>query len=106
MPLLQITVLVLYFSTMALLAAYGVHRLHLLYLLYRHRPMRTGPHPAHRCTPGCACGTSPPKDSSWPAVTIQIPIYNELNVASRILEAVCRMDYPPERLEIQVLDDS
>src|SRR3989304_8841066 len=41
-----------------------------------------------------------------PAVTIQLPIYNEKYVATRLINAVCSMDYPKERMEIQVLDDS
>jgi cellulose synthase/poly-beta-1,6-N-acetylglucosamine synthase-like glycosyltransferase len=42
----------------------------------------------------------------WPAVTVQLPLYNERYVARRLLEAVGRLDYPHDRLEIQVLDDS
>jgi cellulose synthase/poly-beta-1,6-N-acetylglucosamine synthase-like glycosyltransferase len=41
-----------------------------------------------------------------PFITTQIPIYNELNVAERIIDAVVLFDYPPDRHEIQVLDDS
>ncbi len=41
-----------------------------------------------------------------PHVTTQIPLYNEVNVAERILRAACAMDYPQDRHEIQVLDDS
>ena len=41
-----------------------------------------------------------------PPVTIQLPIYNEMYVADRLIDAVCEMDYPRELLEIQVLDDS
>jgi hypothetical protein len=41
-----------------------------------------------------------------PVVTVQLPIYNEMYVADRLIEAVCRLDYPRELLEIQVLDDS
>jgi cellulose synthase/poly-beta-1,6-N-acetylglucosamine synthase-like glycosyltransferase len=41
-----------------------------------------------------------------PVVTIQLPLYNEMYVADRLIDAVCRMDYPRDRLEIQVLDDS
>ena len=42
----------------------------------------------------------------WPRVTIQLPIYNERYVAERLLEAAAAVDYPRDRLEIQVLDDS
>lgn len=43
---------------------------------------------------------------SFPVVTIQLPIYNEKYVAERLLDAVCGIDYPLDKLEIQVLDDS
>ncbi len=42
----------------------------------------------------------------WPVVTVQLPIYNELYVAERLIDAVAAFDYPAGRLEIQVLDDS
>jgi len=46
-------------------------------------------------------------DSAYmPAVTVQLPIYNELYVTKRLITAVCNLDYPRDRLEIQVLDDS
>jgi cellulose synthase/poly-beta-1,6-N-acetylglucosamine synthase-like glycosyltransferase len=45
-------------------------------------------------------------NSHFPVVTIQLPIYNEKYVAQRLIETVCNMEYPRERLEIQVLDDS
>src|SRR5262245_66683353 len=41
-----------------------------------------------------------------PSVTIQLPIYNEMYVVDRLVDAVCAIDYPRELLEIQVLDDS
>ena len=44
--------------------------------------------------------------SEWPAVAVQLPIYNELYVVDRLLEAVAAMDYPRDRLIVQVLDDS
>ena len=45
-------------------------------------------------------------DSELPRVTVQLPVYNELYVAKRIIEAVADFDYPSDRLQIQVLDDS
>ncbi len=39
-------------------------------------------------------------------VTIQLPLFNEMNVAERLINAVCKIDYPKNKLEIQVLDDS
>lgn len=41
-----------------------------------------------------------------PIVTVQLPVYNEKVVIRRLLDAVCSLDYPPDRLQIQVLDDS
>jgi cellulose synthase/poly-beta-1,6-N-acetylglucosamine synthase-like glycosyltransferase len=46
----------------------------------------------------------PKKD--WPQVTIQLPVYNERYVIKRLIQSVCRFDYPGELLEIQILDDS
>lgn len=43
---------------------------------------------------------------AWPAVTIQLPIYNERHVAERLIDACARLDYPRQRCQIQVLDDS
>ncbi len=44
--------------------------------------------------------------STWPAITIQLPIYNEKYTVERLLDSVTRLEYPAERLQIQVLDDS
>ena len=42
----------------------------------------------------------------WPAVTVQLPLFNEKYTVERLLRAVTKLDYPAERLQIQVLDDS
>jgi cellulose synthase/poly-beta-1,6-N-acetylglucosamine synthase-like glycosyltransferase len=84
-------VLTVYFVLLFLLALNGAHRLYLLALLFRRRAMRVRP---------------PERDADLPLVTVQIPIFNEASVAPRLLDAVASLDYPPERLEIQVLDDS
>lgn len=83
--------LVIYFSAVAGLALFGLHRLGLLllYLRVRHRtPVRA------------------PAGDGLPRVTIQLPIYNERYVATRLVLAAARLEYPREKLEIQVLDDS
>jgi cellulose synthase/poly-beta-1,6-N-acetylglucosamine synthase-like glycosyltransferase len=49
---------------------------------------------------------APPLPAAWPSVTVQLPIYNERYVAHRLLSAVGALDYPADRLEIQILDDS
>jgi cellulose synthase/poly-beta-1,6-N-acetylglucosamine synthase-like glycosyltransferase len=44
--------------------------------------------------------------ANLPVVTVQLPLYNEKYVVRRLIDAVCRIDYPKDKLEIQVLDDS
>ena len=84
-------ILVSYFFVLSILAVYGWHRYYLVYLYMRHKDSQ----PAE-----------PAPLSPLPVVTVQLPIYNEMYVADRLIDAVCRLDYPRELLEIQVLDDS
>jgi len=51
-------------------------------------------------------GAAPPPLDEHPFVTVQLPIFNEQYVARRLIDAVCRLDWPRDRLEVQVLDDS
>jgi len=87
----KIVVLTTYFVLMGILSLYGLHRYFLVMLYYRHK--KNAPKPAARYT-------------SLPGVLVQLPIFNEAPVVERLIEAVCRFDYPKDRLEIQVLDDS
>jgi len=50
--------------------------------------------------------SDPASPAVWPSVTVQLPIFNERFVARRVLESVAALDYPRDRLQIQVLDDS
>jgi glycosyltransferase involved in cell wall biosynthesis len=90
----QTLLCVLYFSVLLLLASYGLHRLHLVYLCWRHRKSLR----AHRNLDAIG--------DDLPRVTIQLPLFNEATVATRLLDAVAAIDYPRDRLEVQVLDDS
>jgi cellulose synthase/poly-beta-1,6-N-acetylglucosamine synthase-like glycosyltransferase len=83
--------LALYYSVLGVLSLYGLHRL-LLVMVYLRTRRRETPLPAD--------------PDPWPVVTVQLPLYNEMYVAERLIDAVCRMDYPAACLEIQVLDDS
>lgn len=47
-----------------------------------------------------------PEPETWPSVSVQLPTYNELYVVKRLIDAVASLDYPRERLHVQVLDDS
>ena len=90
---MQTLVIVLYLVTLGVLALYGVHRSALLLMYLRHRGERTTP-------------LSRYAEADLPMVTVQLPMFNELCVAERLIDAVAQVDYPRDRLEIQVLDDS
>ena len=93
--------LVLFFLLIALPSLYGFHMYVLMYLAHRRRRQVRETQAElvaryQRETP----------DDQWPRVTTQLPLYNELAVARRVIEAAAHMDYPRGRHEIQVLDDS
>ncbi|MBV8516776.1 MAG: glycosyltransferase [Acidobacteria bacterium] len=83
----ETAVVTLYYVILLVLSVYSVHRLHLVRL--------------RRRTPPPARVTA----NVWPSLTIQLPLYNEPNVAARLLDAVAAIEYPGA-LDIQVLDDS
>jgi len=80
-----------YTFALVMVSVYGFHRYVLVFLYYRHR--RKSPRAAGRF-------------EELPRVTIQLPMYNEEFVARRIVEKATEIDYPREKLQIQVLDDS
>ena len=82
-----------YLATLLTLAMYGFHRSLLLFMYYKHR----GNEPVEKAQFA---------DDAMPFVTIQLPLFNEMYVAPRLLEAVAQIRYPKDRFEIQVLDDS
>ncbi|MCP5114424.1 MAG: glycosyltransferase [bacterium] len=85
------SILALYYLILGTLACYGTHRLVLVITYWRTRRDQR---------------PIPESPARWPVVTVQLPIFNEMYVAERLIEAVCRLDYPRDRLEVQVLDDS
>jgi cellulose synthase/poly-beta-1,6-N-acetylglucosamine synthase-like glycosyltransferase len=90
--LFDAAVLLPYFAVMIILSIYGIHRYTMCYLYYKYRKNY---HP------------DPPRHfEELPRVTIQLPIFNEQFVIDRLIDAICAIEYPRERLEIQVLDDS
>ena len=91
MSLPDTLILVLYFFILSILAIYGWHRYYLVYLYMKHKDRVPKP--------------LPPLES-LPPVTVQLPIFNEMYVADRLINSVGEMDYPRDLLEIQVLDDS
>lgn len=80
-----------YLALLVLIGMYGLHRYWLVFLFNRHR--KTLPRPSRRY-------------DDLPRVTVQLPMFNEGSVAQRIIDAACAIDYPADRLQVQVLDDS
>jgi cellulose synthase/poly-beta-1,6-N-acetylglucosamine synthase-like glycosyltransferase len=88
----DMALLVPYFIVLILLAGYGLHRYTLVYLYYKKKKNRT---------------VEPTETfADLPRVTLQLPIFNEQYVVDRLLQAICRLDYAREKLDIQLLDDS
>src|SRR6202050_3544198 len=88
----DLALLIPYFMVLILLSAYGEHRYILVYLYYNHRKSRTTEPAAHF--------------EELPRVTVQLPIFNEQYVVERLLESICKLEYPREKLDIRLLDDS
>jgi len=84
-------IVIAYFTILAILSFYGLHRYIMVFLFRKHGGK-----------------TVEPKErfEELPRVTVQIPSYNEMYVIERVIDAVCSFDYPADKLDIQVLDDS
>jgi cellulose synthase/poly-beta-1,6-N-acetylglucosamine synthase-like glycosyltransferase len=91
MAILESACTPVYLILLLALAVFGFHRSHLVYLYYKHKDRRPK-----------AAGTF----ADLPAVTVQLPLFNEMYVAERLLDAVALIRYPRDRYQIQVLDDS
>ena len=87
----QSVLLASYSLVFALLLLVSLHRHLMVHLYYKHRRVRPVPRGAF---------------GEWPVVTVQLPVFNERYVVERLIRTVAKMDYPRDRLEIQVLDDS
>jgi cellulose synthase/poly-beta-1,6-N-acetylglucosamine synthase-like glycosyltransferase len=86
-------ILIAYFSILGTLAIYGAYRIKQVIDFWRYR--KFVPKPLGHF-----------EDADLPRITVQLPLFNELYVVDRLLQAVTAIDYPREKLEIQVLDDS
>lgn len=80
-----------YLSVLIGLSGYGLHRYFIVYLFVKNR--HRVPHPQAQF-------------KQLPVITVQLPIFNEIYVVERLLKSVSELDYPRERMQIQVLDDS
>lgn len=96
MSFILFLLLVIYACASVLLLLYGINTYLMLYYCLSSRRSIS---PVDNGTPGKG-------ERPWPRVTVQLPIYNERNVSERVMRAAASQDYPLDRLEIQVLDDS
>jgi len=87
------TVLIVYFGILTVLAIYGVYRVKQVIDFWRYS--RFPPQPKGKFS-----------ESQLPHITVQLPLFNEMYVIERLVKSVTEIDYPRDRLEIQVLDDS
>ncbi|MDB5233703.1 MAG: histidine kinase [Hymenobacter sp.] len=92
MPLLPVLLVVLYGLCLLFILGFSVGQWQLTRLALRAYVQPAAP--------------LPPQPTSWPHVLVQLPLYNEQNVVERVIDAVAALDYPTNRLHIQVLDDS
>lgn len=83
--------LIVYFISLTILFGFGIHGLVLLYYYKKTQDVQA---PEINFA------------GEYPTVTIQLPMYNEMYVIERLIDAVCEIEYPKDRLQIQVLDDS
>ncbi|MEM8611998.1 MAG: cellulose synthase family protein [Cyanobacteria bacterium P01_H01_bin.105] len=78
---------------LSIIALYSMHRLIIIWRFYCHRHLLSEPQQYYT-------------DKQLPNITVQLPIFNEMYVVERLLQAVTQLNYPSDKLEIQVLDDS
>lgn len=83
--------LALYFLSLSILFLFGLQSAVMVYYYTRTRGAKR---------------STPVMPTEVPMVTVQLPLFNEVYVVERLIESVCAMEYPKERMEIQVLDDS
>ncbi|MDT5156315.1 MAG: hypothetical protein QOH51_672 [Acidobacteriota bacterium] len=87
------TVLSIYFAILFVLSLYGAYRIKQVVDFWRYRNIEPRPRAYFA-------------EAELPRITVQLPLFNEVYVVERLLAAVTAIDYPRDRLEIQVLDDS
>jgi cellulose synthase/poly-beta-1,6-N-acetylglucosamine synthase-like glycosyltransferase len=87
------TILILYFAILGVLAVYGGYRVKQVIDFWRYRKFIPQPKGVF-------------SEAELPLITVQLPLFNEMYVVERLVKAIAEIEYPHERLQIQVLDDS
>jgi len=89
--LIELIIVILYFAVLILLSIYGIHRYVMVHLFKKYRSQAYQPQASFY---------------ELPSVTVQLPIFNEMYVVERLIDTVCQIEYPRNKFEVQVLDDS
>lgn len=87
----------IYFIDIALLFYFGIHTYIMIYLYRKYKD---------NCDSEPELYFQPKSKKEYPIVTVQLPVYNEYYVVDRLIESVVALDYPKDKLQIQLLDDS
>ncbi len=88
---LAVIIITIHFSLVAILCLFGLHRLSMVWRWFCYRNVKA---------------LIPQPFDSLPKITVQIPLYNELFVAKRVVDIMAALDYPADKLQIQIVDDS
>ena len=111
---MEFVIIITYTLCLLFIFFFSLGQLHLtLHYLKSRKEPKTSPQPVWASSHTFATAdlqpagsADPAKEEYFPPVTVQLPIYNEKYVVERLLEAIAAFDYPQDKLEIQVLDDS
>ena len=90
---MHLVLFAIYVLALTILSVFGLYGLVMVIIYLRLKPKDPDPGP-------------PVAEEDLPLVTVQLPVFNERYVVERLVDAVCRLDWPQDRLEIQLLDDS
>ncbi|OIQ46986.1 MAG: cellulose synthase [Gammaproteobacteria bacterium MedPE] len=91
MSVLSMSIIAIHFVLLLVLCLFGLHRLSMVFRWFRYRKHLP---------------KQPKSFEQLPRVTVQIPLYNERMVAQRIVDSIVKLEYPHDRLQIQIVDDS
>lgn len=91
MSVLSMSIIAIHFVLLLILCLFGLHRLSMVFRWFRYRKFQP---------------KQPKLFEQLPRVTVQIPLYNERMVAQRIVDSIVKLEYPHDRLQIQIVDDS
>ncbi len=91
---MDIAIIIIYCLALLFILFYSIAQLHLVFLYIKNRRKHNNK------------VNSVSQEVQWPKVTVQLPVFNELYVVERLIDSVAALEYPKDKFEIQILDDS